>query len=106
MLTLDESAACDSTQRVNVSDALTVHLSENPTTGFRWEIAVGDGLTIMSNDFARGSGSALGAGGARTVVIRAERAGDWLVKATLRRTGEAEAAQRRCNFTIRVTSVT
>jgi predicted secreted protein len=106
MLTLDESAACDSTHRVNASDTLTVRLSENPTTGFRWEIDVGDGLVIVSNDFARGSSGAPGAGGTRTVVIRAERAGDWPVKATLRRAGEGSAAQRQCNFTVRVASST
>jgi len=106
MLTLDESAACDSTQSVKVSDTLTIRLSENPTTGFRWEIAVGDGLTIVSNDFARGSSGAPGAGGTRTIVIRAERAGDWAVKATQRRAGEADAAQRRCNFTVTATPAT
>jgi inhibitor of cysteine peptidase len=103
MLTLDESTACGSTQRVNVSDTVTVRLSENPTTGFRWDITVGDGLTIASNDFARGSSSAPGAGGERTIVIRAERAGDWPVTAKLRRAGAGDTAQRQCEFTVHAT---
>lgn len=102
MTTLDETNACGVAQTMAVGETLTLHLAENPTTGFRWDIAVGEGLTIVSNDFARGASTAPGAGGQRTVVIRAERAGDWPVRAKLWRSWEGDASvTRRCDFSVR-----
>jgi len=61
---------------VHPGDEISVTLTENPTTGFRWAIASLTGeLTLLSSDFDRSAGARPGAGGRRTIRLRAGGSG-------------------------------
>ena len=72
-VTLDEAVQSVTVQK---GQTLEVIVSENPTTGFHWEIESLTGpLTLVSSDFAAPPGGVPGAGGRRTIVVRADSRG-------------------------------
>lgn len=98
------SAAHDGTTvSAAVGDVLVLVLGENPTTGYRWQLAVPAGLRVDRDDYAAASSSvgASGGGGQRSLRLVIERAGLHAVQALLCRAWEgAAAAQARVEFKV------
>ncbi len=69
-------------------DVVIIRLAENPTTGYRWEIASGP---APSGDEFSGSSGAPGAAGERVLRFAVPPAGTMRVSAELRRAWEAGA---------------
>lgn len=66
--------ADDANQTVTISpgEEITVTLQENPTTGFRWTVeSVSGDVSVLGSDFKAASNPRPGAGGERTVRLRA-----------------------------------
>jgi inhibitor of cysteine peptidase len=94
----------NTTVQAGVGDAIEVALSENPSTGYRWEVADADGqiLTVEDNRFSVTQG-AIGGAGSRRVTFRARRAGTARISLMLRRHWEpANAAIARWAVTVEV----
>ena len=105
---LDEADA-NSTRTVRVGEELVLRLSENPTTGYAWEIGqTGPGvLRVVANSFEPGGSPGAapmpGAGGRRVVRLVADRAGTVRLHAEQRRSWDAPGvAQQTRDFTIEV----
>ena len=68
----------DSGTSIDVSpgDTIAISLAENPTTGYRWAIDDLDAqvVTLVSSSYAT-AGGGIGAGGTRTITLRAAQAG-------------------------------
>ena len=98
---LDEQTANGRTFDVGRDETIALHLNENPTTGYRWNITADPALEVQSNEFVAG-GPGIGAGGRRVVVFRATAAGELRVRARLWREwlGESSVIQR-CEFLVR-----
>ena len=80
--------------------SLIIRLPENPTTGYRWAVAVSGGMTLVSDDFSP-TGAGVGAGGTRTLEWTSPALGSQRITLALRRPWEAaEAAIRRFTVTI------
>jgi inhibitor of cysteine peptidase len=65
-----------------VGDPFTVTLKENPTTGCQWNMVVGKGITLVSDQYTQDAqpspGPALvGAGGTHAWSLKATTAGTW-----------------------------
>lgn len=87
---------------VPVNEPVVLELAENPTTGFRWAIGVGPGITIDSSDYVVSSAAAAGGGGVRRIVLHAALPGLHVVHAKLWREWEGdESVARRCDLTLR-----
>ena len=71
--------ASGTTIRAKVGDRITVTLRENPTTGYKWEMKLGPGLTLVMGTFTEPSFSPspplMGAGGTHSWVFRVDKAG-------------------------------
>ena len=70
--------ASDTEQTVTISpgEEINVALDENPTTGFHWTVdSVSGALDVLSSDFHAPSSPRPGAGGRRTVRLRAGNGG-------------------------------
>ena len=70
--------ASGTTIRAKVGDRITVTLRENPTTGYKWEMKLGPGLTLVGDEFVGPSPSPsplMGAGGTHSWVFRVDKAG-------------------------------
>ena len=89
------------TVRVRRGLELFLILTENPTTGYRWEISVtGEAVTILDSTFEPGAGS-VGGGGARRTRLIALHEGSSTVHARLHRAWEPDAI-RAYSLTITV----
>jgi predicted secreted protein len=53
---------------------ITVRLEENPTTGYRWNVATAGGLELLGDSFEKG-GEAIGAAGTRIFQFRTPESG-------------------------------
>lgn len=91
-----------------VGDRVIVELSENPTTGYRWELDLtGDALIAADSSYQPRSLARTGGGGTRVLMLIAAHVGTSVVRARLRRSWEAaEQAIEQHAFTIRVTERT
>jgi len=70
--------ASGTTIRAKVGDRITVTLRENPTTGYKWDMKAGPGLTLVGDEFVGPSPSPsplMGAGGTHSWVFRVDKAG-------------------------------
>src|SRR5450759_2161068 len=70
--------ASGTTIRAKVGDRITVTLRENPTTGYKWDMKAGPGLTLVGDEFVGPSPSPsplMGAGGTHSWVFRVGKAG-------------------------------
>jgi inhibitor of cysteine peptidase len=87
-----------------VGDMIEVSLSENPSTGYRWEVAeIGSSIVSAEETSFALSGSGIGAGGTRHMGFRARHAGVGRVELILRRSWEpADAAIARWRIAIEV----
>jgi len=89
---------------VNVSskDVIVVRLSENPTTGYRWDVDSAGTLRLIDDSFDVGSG-APGAGGKRALRFAAVTPGRTTLALALRRPWETETgAASRFQLTVDV----
>jgi inhibitor of cysteine peptidase len=77
MATIEVTIAEDGTSiDAAVGDTIVLRLSDNPTTGYRWELEpmTGDSLVLDDSDYEP-SGGAIGSGGVATWTLRAAAAG-------------------------------
>jgi inhibitor of cysteine peptidase len=91
-------------QTVRVGQELVIRLSENPGTGYSWELRQsGPGeLRVVENRFEPG-GPGVGAAGQRVLRLVGERVGSVQLEMLERRPWEAESAsQQRRGFTVQV----
>jgi inhibitor of cysteine peptidase len=91
--------------RVSASagDFIVVRLSENPTTGYRWQVETAGGVQLL-NDSLSGASGAPGAGGERVFRFAAVTPGLASIRATLRRAWESGVPdQGRFEVTVEVT---
>ena len=67
-----------------------VHLKENPTTGYQWNITLSPGLELQSTDFqiSDSSPGMVGVGGDRTWILIAKDVGNQSFSASIQRSGE------------------
>lgn len=87
---------------VGVGQDLLIRLPENRTTGYRWHLDLPEaGLELADDTYAPPDPGRPGAGGVRTVRLRATAAGTHRVAAALRRSWEGEGTGRRVEFTVR-----
>ncbi len=94
MRSVDESAN-GKTVDLAVGDLLEVRLTENRTTGFRWELTLApDSETACAaeDDAAASQAAAPGQGGTHTWRFKALRAGDCDIRLANRRSWEAAGA--------------
>ena len=78
---------------VAVGDTMTLELSENATTGYRWRMAeVGPSLRILEETFKASTGAA-GSGGVRHWTLVAENAGAVAMQVELKRSWQPEPAR-------------
>jgi inhibitor of cysteine peptidase len=76
-------------------DALVVELPENPTTGYRWELAGPGALADrVSSDFDPPPPGLAGAAGVRRFTVHPPAAGSYQVELVLRRPWEQDAPPR------------
>lgn len=58
-------------------DRVTVHLAENPSTGYRWSVTItGDAVALYADEFIGAEAGRPGATGQRVIVLGAEHPGD------------------------------
>jgi inhibitor of cysteine peptidase len=90
------------TVHVHVGDHILVILPENPTTGFRWEVATPNSGVLEAQDPAGTEGVSDRAGGGRDVSIAhtARASGEGSIALALRRPWESAAAAQQ--FAVRV----
>src|SRR5215831_11720221 len=90
---------------VHPGDEISVTLAENPTTGFRWTIASLTGeLTLLSSDFDHSADDRPGAGGRRTIRLRAGQTGTGELRVQSKRSWETnpdDARQLRFSLVIK-----
>lgn len=66
------------TVEASVGEQFTVNLEENPTTGYKWDMKAGRGLTLVGDEFVGPSPSPsplMGAGGTHAWVFKVNEAG-------------------------------
>ena len=83
-----------------------LNLSENPTTGYSWELELGAGLTLLNDNFSEeqvpeGEKSLFGAGGFHTWEIEADSRGNTQIKGIYKRPWENETGTED-NFTLNI----
>jgi len=86
----------------SIDDVVRIELSENPTTGFRWQLSSIDAgvLSLQSDVFTPASGAAVGGGGFHVFRFVAGGRGSCHVQFELRRSWESGLASS--TFAIRV----
>lgn len=84
---IDPVADCEA--RTVVGARFVIRLTENPTTGFRWQFEVTDpGIVELLGDDYVSDGKLAGSGGVRSFSFRGTRPGTTAIRFTLRRAWE------------------
>lgn len=96
----------DTAVRLPVGANLVVRLTENPTTGYRWQIALvnADSAEIVSDDYQPDS-ARKGSGGQRSLTIRALRPGVTGITLNLRRKWESSPPAKSTRILLEVVPV-
>jgi len=76
-------------REVRQGEAIVLRLDENPSTGYAWEIAASDGLTLHADRYHPREG--MGASGTREYHFKVERQGVCRLRLRLRRSWDREA---------------
>lgn len=98
------ASASGSSRELPVGEELQLHLSENPTTGFRWAVDAADETVIKldGSGFQRGA-PGVGGGGERVFTILGVAPGVTRVRLKRWRAWEGEASvNERFELTVRV----
>jgi inhibitor of cysteine peptidase len=99
---LHESDAATSTT-TNIGDELAIDLSENPTTGYRWELELDTArLELREDRYETHSSTMVGGGGQRHWIVAVKGLGPTTLRFKLCRSWEAEGAIRRLAFEVLV----
>jgi inhibitor of cysteine peptidase len=88
---------------VKNGDTFTVKLDENPTTGYSWDMTVGNGLLIVSDRYVPDTAHMLGSGGYHEWTIKAVSNGKYKVSGIYKRPWEqATGNERHYTLTVKV----
>ncbi len=100
-IVVKESDAARSVTAV-IGDRVKIELPENPTTGFRWQVASIDAgiLRPQADDYVAGADTGVGGGGLRVFFFEAASSGAADVRLELKRSWEPQSP--RSTFAIRV----
>lgn len=100
-VTLDDAAG---SVKVPQGEQVTVTVSENPTTGYRWKVEALTGpLSLVSSDFDPAPDGRPGQGGTRTIVVHADRRGTGELRISYERSWQAGSAEsERRTLTVNV----
>ena len=95
------ASASGSTVEVTAGESFAVELTENPTTGYRWDFVPDSGIEVVSSSYTANPGGGVGGAGLRRFVFRAAEPGEFNVRGRLWRQwlGDSSAIQR---FELRV----
>jgi inhibitor of cysteine peptidase len=94
----------NTTVTARVGDTIEVLLAENPSTGYRWEVAAFDSSVLSAGEsrFSPAAGG-IGAEGTRHMAFPVRDAGTGRIELVLRRSWEpVSAAIQRWNVTVEV----
>jgi inhibitor of cysteine peptidase len=80
---------------VQVGDVIEIRLSENPTTGYRWQFTASANLALDTDAFRPVNDGAIGTGGERVLRYRALEPGKASITAVYCRSWEAATPQDR-----------
>ena len=88
---------------VEVGQSVVIRLPENPTTGFRWSVIAGGDVvcTFVRDEFQGAAIAVPGAGGEHVWEMRADAAGETLIKLACRRRSQKEDPPQR-TFSLRI----
>jgi len=90
---------------VKSGETFTVKLDENPTTGYSWNMTVGDGLKIVSDRYVANKTGLMGSGGYHVWTIQATKAGTYQIKGVYKRPWEPLTGQeRKYSLSVNVTA--
>lgn len=91
------------TMYMNKSRVITVKLSENPTTGYQWNLTTTPGLHILKDSYipSDSTGKLVGSGGTRLWDISTEVTGEQKIHAVYKRSWE-QTAGNETTFSITV----
>jgi inhibitor of cysteine peptidase len=90
MLVIDQTQNNASVE-IAVGDSLRVQLSENPTTGYRWQLLTNISPTLrLIRDEFEASASGPGGGGVRYWIVQAEQFGTAALSMELRRSWQPQ----------------
>lgn len=99
---LDAQSADGRTFDVGRDETVALHLDENPTTGYRWQVTADPAIELRSDEFVPLAGSGIGAGGRRVFTFHVRAAGEFRVRAKLWREWQGESSViNRCEFLLR-----
>ncbi len=88
---------------VNNGETFTVKLDENPTTGYSWNMTVGNGLHIVSDRYVPNTTHLMGSGGYHEWTIKAVSNGTYKVSGIYKRPWEPVAGnEQRFMLTVKV----
>ncbi len=77
---------------VQAGDSIVLHLEENPTTGYQWEVDGMDNemMDLEGSSFALGGGAGIGGGGIRVFRYQPKKSGATRISLKLWRSWEGE----------------
>jgi predicted secreted protein len=87
-----------------VGDTIEVRLTQNPSTGYAWEVTASDGLSTEADDFVAPSASPelVGAPGTRVLMYEVTAAGTQSIAAVYARSWEAGAGGDEQQFSLTI----
>lgn len=90
---------------VKSGETFTVKLDENPTTGYSWNMTVGDGLKIVNDRYVANNTGLVGSGGYHIWTIQATKAGTYKVAGVYKRPWEPlTGKEQKYSLSVNVTS--
>ncbi len=90
---------------VKSGETFTVKLDENPTTGYSWNMTVGDGLRIVNDRYVASQTGLVGSGGYHIWTIQATKAGTYKVAGVYKRPWEPLTGQeQKYSLSVNVTA--
>lgn len=85
---------------IRMGQEFKLQLPENPSTGYRWELTLPSGISLVADNFIGNGDKAIGAGGVREFTLRADKAGKYQLHAEYSRWGQEVADTRDINLNI------
>ena len=79
---------------LRLHECITIRLPENPSTGYRWQFLVSDGIELEKDSFSRTS-SLIGAGGTRIWEGRVTKTGTRTISGIYKRSWETTSVHEK-----------